>query len=100
MRVNLAPVSTIKVSYLQKQKSELYKNQMTPEEEQQDARRFSAKQSKFRGSAKVDLRFLAFDNAASKDQASFLDPKNVNRLEKIFDSKDASGRTWSTTCRL
>ncbi len=52
-------------------------------------RRFAERREHFRGSAKVHLRYLHFEQFEQQinvpSQAVFLDQKNIARLEKIFD---------------
>ena len=42
-------------------------------------RRFTERKGNFRGSAKINLKHLTFDDT------SYLDPKNIDRLEKNFE---------------
>jgi len=49
-------------------------------------RRFVERREHFRGSAKVHLQYLRFEQQIDvPSQAVFLDQKNIARLEKIFD---------------
>ena len=57
---------------------------MESEAENQESSRFVEKRSKFRGSAKVQLKHLYFESDKESDSASFLDHKNVARLVQIF----------------
>ena len=56
---------------------------MNPEEEKWEAQRFLAKQASYRGSARVDFKFLRFKKTG--EQEPFLDPKNTARLVTIFE---------------
>ena len=52
---------------------------------EQDDFFFLEKRSRFRGSAKVNLKHLEFEvNIGSDSVTAFLDPKNVARLIKVF----------------
>lgn len=47
-------------------------------------RRFEEKQSCFRGSAKIHLKHLKYENVVKEDDRLFLDPKNIARLIQVY----------------
>jgi len=49
---------------------------------QDDTQRFAERQSNFRGSAKIPLRFLDFGETLV---SGHLDPKNITRIVQIFE---------------